>query len=105
MIARKLLTVGHSYVVSLNRRLAHEMAIAGKGRWDVTCVAPSYFHGGNDLGPIAANASPKDAYAFEAVPAHFTSGARARERALRLARDRARLSAIFREALVVSRRR
>ena len=73
MTTRKLLTVGHSYAVSLNRRLAHEMAIAGKGRWDVTCVAPSYFHGGNDLGPVAANASPNDAYTFDAVPAHFTS--------------------------------
>src|SRR5689334_4592283 len=52
MRMRKLVTVGHSYVVSLNRRLAHEMAIAGRGKWDVTCVAPEYFHGGNDLAPL-----------------------------------------------------
>jgi len=70
---RKLLTLGHSYVVSLNRRLAHEMAVAGRGRWDVTCVAPQYFHGGNDLGPLTLAASPEDAYSFEAVPAHLTS--------------------------------
>jgi len=49
------------------------MAIAGKGKWDVTCVAPTYFHGGKDLGPVAFNARPNDAYAFEAVAAHFTS--------------------------------
>jgi glycosyltransferase involved in cell wall biosynthesis len=36
---RRLLTVGHSYVIGLNRRLAHEMARAGSD-WDVTCVAP-----------------------------------------------------------------
>ncbi len=73
MRMRKLLTVGHSYVVSLNRRLAHEMAIAGRGKWEVTCVAPSYFHGGRDLGPLTLDPSPNDAYAFEGVPAYLTS--------------------------------
>lgn len=42
---RRLLTIGHSYVVGLNRRLAHEMAIQGGGAWDVTAVAPSSFRG------------------------------------------------------------
>ena len=37
---KRLLTIGHSYVVATNRRLAHEMAIAGAGEWEVTCVAP-----------------------------------------------------------------
>jgi glycosyltransferase involved in cell wall biosynthesis len=41
---RRLLTVGHSYVIAENRRLAHEMAVQGKGRWQVTAVAPSSFH-------------------------------------------------------------
>ena len=66
---RKLLTVGHSYVVSLNRRLAHEMAVAGRGKWEVTCVAPNYFHGANDLGPVTLERTPQDAYFFEGVPA------------------------------------
>jgi glycosyltransferase involved in cell wall biosynthesis len=70
---RKLLTVGHSYVVSLNRRLAHEMALAGRGKWEVTCVAPNYFHGANDLGPVTLARTPDDAYFFEGVPAHLTS--------------------------------
>ncbi len=70
---RKLLTLGHSYVVSLNRRLAHEMALAGQGRWDVTCVAPRYFHGSNDLSPVSLAPSPEDAYELRAVRAHLTS--------------------------------
>ncbi len=73
MRMRNLLTVGHSYVVSLNRRLAHEMAIAGRGKWEVTCVAPRYFHGENDLAPLALDPSPNDAYALEGVPAYLTS--------------------------------
>ncbi len=36
----RLLTVGHSYVIAANRRLAHEMALQGRGRWDVTAIAP-----------------------------------------------------------------
>jgi glycosyltransferase involved in cell wall biosynthesis len=70
---RKLLTLGHSYAVSLNRRLAHEMAVAGRDRWEITCVAPSYFHGGNDLAPVVLEPTPDDAYRLHAVPAHFTS--------------------------------
>jgi glycosyltransferase involved in cell wall biosynthesis len=73
MRVRRLVTVGHSYVVSLNRRLAHEMAIAGRDKWDVTCVAPQYFHGGNDLAPLTLDPSPEDAYSFEGVPAYLTS--------------------------------
>jgi glycosyltransferase involved in cell wall biosynthesis len=42
---RRLITIGHSYVVAENRRLAHEMAIAGRGRWRVTAVAPVAYRG------------------------------------------------------------
>ena len=42
---RRLLTIGHSYVVASNRRLAHEMALQGSGRWQVTAVAPARFRG------------------------------------------------------------
>jgi glycosyltransferase involved in cell wall biosynthesis len=38
----RLLTVGHSYVVALNRRLPHEIARVGSGRWEVTAVAPRF---------------------------------------------------------------
>jgi glycosyltransferase involved in cell wall biosynthesis len=37
----RLLTIGHSYVIAANRRLAHEMAIQGRGRWEVTAAAPA----------------------------------------------------------------
>jgi glycosyltransferase involved in cell wall biosynthesis len=37
---KRLLTIGHSYVIAANRRLAHEMAIQGRGQWEVTAVAP-----------------------------------------------------------------
>ena len=47
----RLLTIGHSYVVALNRRMAHAIADASDGRYEVTVVAPSFFHG--DLRPIA----------------------------------------------------
>ena len=36
----RLLTIGHSYVIASNRRLAHEMAVQGGGTWEVTAVAP-----------------------------------------------------------------
>ncbi|MCA1560690.1 MAG: glycosyltransferase family 4 protein [Acidobacteria bacterium] len=32
-------------MVGQNRRLAHEMAVAGAGRWDVTAAAPAALHG------------------------------------------------------------
>ena len=47
---RRLLTIGHSYCVAVNRRLAHEMAREGGEDWEVTAVAPEFFHG--DLRPI-----------------------------------------------------
>ena len=56
---RRLLTIGHSYVVAMNRRLAHEMALAGAGEWEVTAVAPDRFPGDLrdiELEPIAGEA-------------------------------------------------
>jgi len=38
----RLVTVGHSYVVALNRRLPHEIARVSGGRWQVTTVAPRF---------------------------------------------------------------
>jgi len=50
---RRLLSIGHSYVVAVNRRLAHAMQEAGRGKWEVCVVAPTYFHGRHDLRPAA----------------------------------------------------
>src|SRR5262249_14957560 len=43
---RRLLSIGHSYVVGGNRQLAHAIQRAAGQRWEVQVVAPAYFHGG-----------------------------------------------------------
>jgi glycosyltransferase involved in cell wall biosynthesis len=71
---RRLLTIGHSYAVGLNRRLAHELAKTGQ--WDVTAVAPARFRG--DFGwhvarPEAPEMPDMNAWCtLEAVPVHFS---------------------------------
>ncbi len=42
---KRLLSIGHSYVVGANRRLADEMARQGAGRWQVTAAAPAHYPG------------------------------------------------------------
>jgi phosphatidyl-myo-inositol dimannoside synthase len=61
---RRLLTLGHSYVVGTNRRLAQAMAAAGAGEWEVTAAAPASFPG--DLGPISLDPAPGER--VEALP-------------------------------------
>jgi len=68
-----LLTVGHSYVVALNRRLVREMVRAGGDRWDVRCVSPDFFHGSRDLRPVPFEQDPFDVGRVTAVPARLTS--------------------------------
>lgn len=63
---KRLLTIGHSYVVAANRELAHQMALAGRGEWDVTAVAPAHFRG--DLRPIAAEPIYGEACTLKTVP-------------------------------------
>lgn len=51
---KRLLTIGHSYAVGVNRRLADALARAGD--WDVTVAAPRRFHGDfgwHTLEPVA----------------------------------------------------
>jgi glycosyltransferase involved in cell wall biosynthesis len=62
-VTRRLLTVGHSYVVSQNRRLAHEIARASEGRWEVTVGAPWRLPG--DLGPIVLAVDAREPCAVE----------------------------------------
>jgi glycosyltransferase involved in cell wall biosynthesis len=70
---RRLLTVGHSYVIPLNRRLAHELARVGERGWDVTCVSPSAYHA--DLGLARFRALPDEPCTTLAVPAYGTRSA------------------------------
>ena len=68
---RRLLTVGHSYAVALNRRLPHELALAGKGRWEVTVAAPTFVRG--DLRPIPLEHFDGEACRLAPVPLYFSS--------------------------------
>ena len=70
--ARRLLTIGHSYVVQLNRRLAWEMAKVSQGSWEVTVVAPRFFQGNRDLRPVTLQAEDGQPYRLEAVDARLT---------------------------------
>src|SRR5262249_43727450 len=69
---KTLLSIGHSYVVASNRRLAHEMARVGKNAWEVTAVAPTFFHGQNDLRPLSLETLPAEPCPLEPVPAYLT---------------------------------
>ncbi len=69
---RRLLSISHSYAVGVNRRLAHEMALLGGGTWDVTAVAPHYFHGSGDLRPVTFHSEQNEPCRVEVVPAHLT---------------------------------
>jgi glycosyltransferase involved in cell wall biosynthesis len=68
---RRLLTIGHSYCVAVNRRLAHEMAREGGQDWEVTAVAPEFFHG--DLRPIRTEQMPGELCRLETVPAFLSN--------------------------------
>lgn len=70
MTKRRLLTIGHSYCVALNRRLAHEMARLGGAQWEVTAAAPAFFHG--DLRPIALEALPGEQCRLQPLVAHLS---------------------------------
>jgi glycosyltransferase involved in cell wall biosynthesis len=73
MRRRRLLTVSHSYVVALNRRLAAEMAKVGGGEWEVTALAPERFHG--DLRRIELERRSGEPNGLESVPAYATRSA------------------------------
>jgi glycosyltransferase involved in cell wall biosynthesis len=66
---KRLLTIGHSYVVAANRRLAHHLAIEGRGRWAVTAVAPRRYRG--DLRLIDVEPIAGEACELRTVPVRF----------------------------------
>lgn len=69
---RRLLTVGHSYVIGANRALAHAMQRVGGGRWEVHVVAPSRFHGKNDIRPAVFTSHAAEPCPVVPVPAYLT---------------------------------
>jgi glycosyltransferase involved in cell wall biosynthesis len=70
--AYRLLSIAHSYAVSLNRRLANEMARAGAGKWEVTAVAPKYFYGSRDLRPVTLATNTDEPCRVVPVNAYLT---------------------------------
>ena len=60
MRRRRLLSIGHSYVVELNRRLVHELARLDGDRWEVAAVAPKHFRRSNDLRPLRLQTTPDE---------------------------------------------
>lgn len=62
---RRLVSVGHSYVVALNRRLPHEIARVSGGQWEVTAVAPRFVRA--ELRNIALEPGQDEACRLEAV--------------------------------------
>jgi glycosyltransferase involved in cell wall biosynthesis len=70
----RVLSISHSYVVALNRRLVHEMGRIGGPSWEMVAVGPSFFRA--EQGSLAAEATSKDdSFVFEPVPAALTGGA------------------------------
>ena len=67
---RRLLTIGHSYCVALNRRLAHELARASGEAWHVTAVAPTFFRA--DLRAVRTQMEPGEASSLVTVGAQLT---------------------------------
>jgi glycosyltransferase involved in cell wall biosynthesis len=63
---RRLLTIGHSYCVGLNRRLPHELSNDG---WDVTVVGPARFRG--DFGWHTLEADADEPCRVVPVPVTF----------------------------------
>ena len=65
---RRVLSIGHSYCVALNRRLPAEIArVAG---WDVTVVAPTFFQG--DLRPVWLEPASNGDCELQGIRAYFT---------------------------------
>lgn len=59
--SRRLISVAHSYVISLNRRLCRELAHAGGQEWSVTAVAPKRFLNSNN-GELVAMRPERDTH-------------------------------------------
>ena len=65
----KILMIGHSYAVTLNRRLCREVARAGGDEVTVTVAAPAWYPG--DLRPLVLEQLGGEPYALEAIAVRF----------------------------------
>src|SRR5579883_2802563 len=72
MVTRRLLTIGHSYVVNSNRRLADAIRRSAGDRWEIHVAAPRYFHGSRDIRPVEFKPGAGEEYRVVPLPAHLT---------------------------------
>jgi len=70
---RRLLSIGHSYVLGVNRRLAHEFQKQSNGKWEVSVLAPLYFQGRNDLRANHFQPESGEPIHVDAINARWTS--------------------------------
>lgn len=72
MKKKRLLTIGHSYVVDINRRLPQEFVKQANEEYEITVVSPQFYHGHNDLRPIQFMPSEEDLTDTIALKAYLT---------------------------------
>lgn len=66
---RKILSIGHSYVVGVNRRLVNEMSRISTDKWEVQAIAPSRLK--NDFRYFEYQAEPTDICKVSTLPVYF----------------------------------
>ena len=71
-MTRRLLSIGHSYVVDVNRRLPQELQAQSEGRWEVTVAAPDHFQGRNDLRRQVLSIDSDEPVEVRSIPARRT---------------------------------
>lgn len=75
-VPRRLLTVGHSYVLRSNRRLGEAIQSASNGAWNVTVAAPEYYAGNpryGDLKPERLTVEAGETVDVVGIPVAFTN--------------------------------
>lgn len=69
---KRLLSIGHSYVLGVNRRLTHELQRQSGGKWEVSVVAPEYFCGKDDIRANKFAMEPDEPVPVFPIKAHYT---------------------------------
>lgn len=70
----RILTIGHSYAIELNRRFCRELAATGGPNAEVVAVAPTALSGEWGRLPLEPSTAPEgEPYRLEAVPVHGSS--------------------------------
>lgn len=68
-MTRKILSIGHSYIVGVNRRLVNEIARISDGKWEVHTIVPSKLN--NDFRHFEYSLESTDICNISALPVYF----------------------------------